>query len=112
MTKGPLGPDRSRCGQPVEWQDMMPPPEEFVDAVARAINTPGIDIELQRWPIGDSLSEQYGEYWAKEARALRRAILSMNTHGLQVTVARRQDKGDGFYKCYVRANRKRMKAVA
>ena len=106
------GPNFTRAGQPVISGDQTPLDERLAPALAAALAEPGIDILACDWSVDDLDSDQLGRWWSTQSMAIRREMARRLTAGLKLTVRRRLDRSDGLYKCYVRANRIRPKAVA
>lgn len=108
------GPDFTHCGRPIEWADQAPISAEFASAVMTARNNLNVEIELCRWSVDDTLTDEYANWWVKQRAAVRRHAGNLpNADQFRVTTHRRVDKGDGIVKCYIRFDRVRvMKAVA
>lgn len=107
------GPNFTHCGKPVEWSASAGLDERFPEAVATAIDAPGVDIELCRWEPDDPIADQYTAWWSGQRAAIKRHVTTVDHPGLKVMVRRAPARmADGWVVCYVRADRARPKAVA
>ena len=88
----PMVPDLTHSGNPVVWSTTHCLDDTFVEAMLIALDMPGVDVELVRWPADAEYAPRFVQWWTFQRAALVREVKVRRIPGMKATVRRHTDE--------------------